>query len=259
MSAAREPRRVAAMRGLAWWIDGGRLFLRKPVTWIVYTVITWAVVAAANLHPLLVAAAALAMPILLAGWSGACEAAAAGRSTPVSMLFDGLRRGPARLAALGGVVLLGNIAILLVFRMALGELWALLGDPSAITAAQQEALQQRLPVAVTMALAVAVPLTAATWFAPLGVHLDAMRPGTALLMSLRAVIRNPLAFAVYSVVCLPIFAVPLGVAIASGMPVPIAAQITFWSVLPWLVPSTWCGWRDVMPAAADDRPGPGAA
>lgn len=236
------------MRGLAWWIDGWRLFMRKPLTWIVYTVITWGLVFAGNAHVLLVAVMAVALPILIAGWAGACEAAAAGRSTPISMLFDGFRKRVADLAVIGAVYLFGNVLVLMIFLGVGGEPMRLrLTDPGAMSAADAQALASRLLLALVMVLAVAIPLTAATWFAPLGVHLNALRPGPALLASLRAVLRNKLAFTVYSIVALPLVSTLFIVATSLGLPLQMAVQVTFWVLLPWLVTSVWCSWRDVMP------------
>jgi hypothetical protein len=247
-----QPRRVSALRGFAWWVDGWRLFMRKPLTWIAYTAMTWALVVASNVHPMLIALVAVALQGLLAGWAIACEAAAAGRSTPLSMLFEGFRRRPADLVVLGGVYLLANIVIGMVMLGIGGEpLRVALTDPTSVTPEMLQDLQGRLIIALLLVVAIGIPFGAATWFAPIAVVQDGLRPPLALLASLRAVLRNALAFTVYGLVAVPPLMLLFLVASALGLSRAAATQVAFWVLLPLLVTSVWCSWQEVRPVGVE--------
>ena len=92
---------MPASHGWHWVRDGWRLVLRKPITWLAFSAITWLIIGVSSLHPLLMAAVAVLLPVILAGWALACREAEAGRPIPVTMLFEGFRgrvglRRPAR-------------------------------------------------------------------------------------------------------------------------------------------------------------------
>ena len=244
-----ESRRVPAAHGWYWVRDGWRLCARKPLTWLVFTLMTCLLLRVASLHPMLVVATALLMPVLLAGWAGACRQAEAGRSIPVTALFDGFRNGDRvrRLAAIGGINLLGNLALMTLALTLGGEgLAEALSNPEAITPEQAGALQSRLMTVLLVVAALSVPLAMAVWFAPVGVMLDGLGGPAALMASLRGIARNPLAFAVYGALLAAAGLLIVSLAGLGGLGLPGALELAFWALLPLLVASVWSSYQDIF-------------
>jgi hypothetical protein len=123
-----------------------------------------------------------------------------------------------------------------------------LTDAAAVTPEMLQDLQGRLIVALLLVVAIGIPFGAATWFAPIAVVQDGLRPAAALLASLRAVLRNALAFTVYGLVAVPPLVLFFLVASALGLSRGAAVQVAFWVLLPLLVTSVWCSWQEVRPS-----------
>jgi len=261
MSPAPKPRRVPL--GQSWrWISGGwRLVMRKPLTWIVFTIITWTFVSAAAVHPIVFALVGVFLPVLLAGWFKACVNAEAGRSIPVTMLFDGFRSSVRDLAAIGGVNMMTNLVLMLVMLALGGDLLTqAMREPESLSAEQATVLRDRMSVALVIVAGFGLPMALAAWFAPAGVTLDGQRGFEALIASLRAILRNALAFGLY-VTMLVCFAMGLVTLLTmAGLARVPAMEFAFWLLMPLLVTSVYVSYRDIypLPAAAGDAPEPDA-
>ena len=69
MTTNLTPRRVPASRGWHWIVAGWKLFLKKPLTWIVFTIVTWAIVKVSGVHPALMLAVGVLLPVIMGGWA----------------------------------------------------------------------------------------------------------------------------------------------------------------------------------------------
>ncbi len=254
MTGDAVPRRVAAARGWHWIVAGWSLFRRKPLTWIVFTIVTWAIVKVSGVHPALMLAVGVMLPVIMGGWALACRAADRGESIPVTMLFEGFRDRVRDLATIGGVNLMG-IVLQILLLLALGGdlLFQSQTNPASITPDQAAELESRMFVAFMIMVAVALPLGLAIWFAPLAIVLDGLKASQALRASLAAVLRNTPAFMLYGVV---IGAIGSGLFLggaALGMPIQGATEFAFWMLMPLLMTTVYASYRDIFgtPPTAD--------
>jgi len=231
--------------------DGWRLVQRKPITWIAFSALTWLIIGVSSLHPLLMAAVAVLLPVILAGWALACREAEAGRPIPVTMLFEGFRGRVGDLASIGGLNLMGNMMLMLVVLAIGGEAFTeAITRPGSLSPEAASALQSRMSLALMVILAIGIPLAMAVWFAPLAVALDGVRGPGALAASFRAILRNSLPFLVYSAVLGVIGTVAFMGLSATGVAPALAMEIAFWVLMPLLVASVYTSYRDIFGAAA---------
>jgi hypothetical protein len=241
------PRKVPAARGWHWIVAGWKLFLRKRLTWIVFTIVTWAVVKLSGVHPALMLAVGVLLPVIMGGWALACQAADRGESIPVTMLFDGFRDRARDLATIGGVNLMG-IVLQILLLLALGGdlLFQSQTNPASITPDQAAELESRMFVAFMIMVAVALPIGLAIWFAPLAIVLDGMKASQALRASLAAVLRNTPAFLLYGAVIGILGSALFMTGTAIGMPIPSATEFTFWVLMPLLMTTVYASYRDIF-------------
>src|SRR5262245_46015664 len=114
-------RSVAPGRGWAWIVAGLLLFLRSPVQWILLLVILFAAKKLLSIFPVLALAALfsvlamLLMPVFMAGLMDGCRALAEGQRLKVTHLLQGFRRNAANLVTIGGISLVGNLVIIMIF------------------------------------------------------------------------------------------------------------------------------------------------
>lgn len=239
-------RRVPAKHGWLWIVHGWRLFARKPLSSVLFTLIVWAATQAGGVHPLLTVVAVILLPGLLAGWALACAAAERGESVPVSLLFEGLKRRFGELATLGAFNLAANVLVLVIVAGVGGEpVRELLSNPAGLDEARVAEAQGRLLQALFLGLLVAVPVSMAVWFSPLGVLLGGSSPGKALIASLSGMARNWPAFTVYGLVWtlagLAVFRAAL-----LALPPMGALGVAIWVVMPVFVPSVYASYRDIF-------------
>lgn len=251
MSATPTPRRVPLSHGWRWIAKGWQLMMRKPLTWVVFTLITWTFVSAAAVHPIVFALVGVFLPVMLAGWFKACVNADAGQSIPVTMLFDGFRASVRDLAAIGGINMMANLMLMLVMLALGGDLLTqALREPETLSAEQASALRDRMSVALIIVAGFGLPIALAAWFAPAGVALDGQRGLVALLASLRAILRNALTFGLY-VTLLVLVAMALVTALTfARVPRVPAMELAFWMLMPLLVTSVYVSYRDIYPLAS---------
>lgn len=244
-----EIRRVAFSRGWYWIAEGWRLFVRKPLTGIVFTFALWGIIVVSGIHWMLASAIAVLLPVFLAGWVVACDSIARGEPVPVTMFFEGFRRRTAELGAIGGFNVIANLLVLMIVFAVGGEtLGKLMSDPASVDQATVLEAYPRIMQALFLGVLVGVPVAMAVWFAPLAVALDGTKPPQALLGSLRAMAKNALPFLLYGVVW-SIVGVAL-FSLASALFSPRAALgIAVWLMMPVLVPSVYVSYRDIFKSA----------
>ncbi|MBX9630615.1 MAG: hypothetical protein K2X67_08860 [Burkholderiales bacterium] len=243
-----EVRSVPFIRGWYWVVEGWKLFLRKPLTAIVFTAALWAIIFLSGIHGLLAAAVAVLLPVFLGGWVAACDTIARGEPVPVTMFFEGFRRRTAELGAIGGFNVIANLLVLMIVFAAGGDmLGKLMSDPTSVDPAAVAEASARIAQALLLGVVVGLPVAMAVWFAPFAVMLDGVRPLHALAGSLRAMVRNMLPFLLYSVVWLTIGVVLFSVASAL-FGARAALGICVWLMMPVLVPSVYVSYRDIFRA-----------
>ncbi len=231
------PRRVPFLRGFFWISEGFHLVFQSPFGWIKvislwfgFTLLCGMIVA---IGPILFS---LMLPILFAGLMVGCRAIENGQSMRVSHLFAGFHDKRARLLALGGVNVLGEV-ILATLLLAWGgqrmiELQTLSMDGTGNLEQLQSLMTELTPIFITLALVQTVLLMLG-WFAPALLIFNNLTLGQALSLSGKACIINALPFLAYSIgmgallmaLTITAFAVPfLGVLLLMmGVPTLIAA------------------------------------
>lgn len=253
------PRTVPALRGWRWIVEGLQLFLRKPLSWTLLILTLFVITKTATLLPILGLVVFLLTPAFLAGLMDACKATDEGRPVPITYLFTGFQRNAAPLVTLGGISMIGNLAVMALIAMLAGDSFNALAKVVAtnqtITPELAKSLQaatMQLSTALLIGLTLSLPLLMALWFAPLLVQLQAAKPVDSLKSSCVACLKNMLSMFVYGIV---IFA---GLLII--MPVAMALRqydLAFWLLAPVLIPSIYASYKDIYaitPAPPPDEP-----
>jgi hypothetical protein len=245
-----QVRSVKAGRGWVWIKHGVRFFLSSPAMWIAMLLILFVAMKVVNVIPPLALLAILLMPVFLAGLMEGCRALEEGRGLALTHLAAGFQKHAARLVTIGGISLIGNLAIAMTIYAIGGEAIATLAKTlsknPAMTpemAKEVQALAASATNAVLIGSLASVPLLMALWFAPLLVYFHDMRPLQALQWSFVACLTNVLPFFVYGFVVLAalMLLVPAGVRLG-------VYDLGLWLMAPVLVPSIYASYRDIFSA-----------
>lgn len=205
-------RRVPFSHGWRWIAQAAALFRRNPLIWIVLNLALLLIVLGADMLPVIgMYLMYLLMPLFLGGLMTACRDAEAGQEIEIAHLFAGFRQDASQLVTVGGVYLVGNVAIAGVAMYVGGtEL------REALQAAAEGAPERIGPdvaskatAAILLAAALFVPLAMAVWFAPALVILDRVPAPRALLLSMQACLANWLPFLLYGALMSVLFVVAL--------------------------------------------------
>lgn len=189
-------RAVRAARGWAWISEGFSLFRRQPLTWILITVLLLVLAMLSGLAPSLGSLVAqLLTPVFTAGLMLGCKQLEEGDELAVGALFSGFSGRSGRLIALGA---LGVIAIAIIY-VVVGRLFGL--GPAVFFGMAPEEFAQidllTLLLGTLVAMAAALPVYMAMWFAPALIVLNDLSVGAAVRSSFMACARNLLPFLVY--------------------------------------------------------------
>src|SRR3954452_5161147 len=261
--AIPQIRSAAAARGWQWITRALEIFARKPLTWIALNLVLLFIASVLTYIPVVGGLLfAVFTPVSAGGLPLGCRAVEAGKPLLPAHLFAGFRRNPAALVSIGGVYVVGQIAIFgLLTTLGGPELQALL---QAAFADQPGALPptvgDRIVAAGLLAGALFVPLAMAVWFAPVLAVLNELSAFQAIKLSLQGSVRNLPAMAIYT---LAMGAMLLGLLFVlrtllafipknlAAVREPIAMLImTFWISLTLI--SAYIGYRDIfaeVPAA----------
>ena len=242
-------RRVPIVNGWRWIVGGWRLFRRKPLTWIAFTAILWAVVAVSGLHWMLASLVAILLPVFLAGWAIACAAAERGESIPITMLLDGFRLRARQLVSIGSFNAVANVLVLIIVFTIGGDTLAKLMADSTVAGADPEAVAEALPQimrALAVGLFIGIPVAMAVWFAPFGIALDNLKPLASLVASLRGMLINTLPMCVFGLVFAGVGTALFQTFFALGVDPSQAFALAVWILMPVLVPSIYVSYRDIF-------------
>lgn len=270
-----QARRLPAMRGAYWLLEGYRLFRRNPPLITALTLVYLLVVQA--MAVLLPGVGPILLPLLLPALTlivaNGCRLVATGQAPGKATLFHGLAgphgNGPA-LLKLGGLQLLGAVLLVLINMALSGESGDPFADLEAAATAPAEgdaAGAPQPPVAdaamlglLLRVLLLAAPLIIAFWFAPFLVGWDSVGPVKAVFFSTVASWRNWRAMGLFSLATLVLAGIIPGfilivVGLLPGMTLG-AAMVTLrlllaFFVAPVLTASIYASYVDIFHSDAD--------
>lgn len=229
-ASALVPAHVSPKRVLQWIATGWALFMKAPAIWALHALIVFVVLAALGMLPLLGwAAAPIVLPVLIGGMLSGAQALQRDEALRIDHLFDGIRRHPGPLLALGGLHLLGALLAALMAAAISGSAvltGMVVGALPGVGVATVGVMFGALVFTVLWAL-----LMMALWFAPALVMLDGAAPLNAIALSARAALRNPLAFIVLGAVLYVLIWVamlPAGLGMLILLPVMVGALYAAW-------------------------------
>jgi hypothetical protein len=195
-------KRVSARNGWQWVRRSIQMFARGPLTWIVLNMALLLIGSAFTLVPVIGPLLfALFTPVFAGGLMLGCRDVEAGGRLQPAHLFAGFQRNAAVLVSIGGVYVVGQIAIMgLLTNIGGAELQAFVasavGDQA--TAPSPHVVGDRVVAAILLAGALFVPLAMAVWFAPVLAVLDGLPASGAIKLSLQGCLRNLGAMLVYA-------------------------------------------------------------
>jgi uncharacterized membrane protein len=241
---APEQRQLAAGDGIGWWGESWRIFCAAPTTWLGILVLFVVLSIALVLVPIVGSLIHTVLtPVFAGGVMLGCHALARGEPLRVGHLFEGFQGSRFAPLCVLGLIWLALIFVVAVIMVA--TIFVTLGasglaaimdfgtanlDYSALASAGIS-----LAVVGLIALALALLVAMAYWFAPALVVLNGETPVNALRKSFAASMRNIGAFLLYGIIY-------IGLAIVASIPMGLG-----WLVLgPMVVGSCYAGWRTIF-------------
>ena len=247
-----EPRTVAASHGWIWVAGGFALFRKSPATWLVVVLILFAASKLLVLLPLLGVVFVLFMPVFIAGLMDGCRALERGEPLQIAHLASGFRTNAAQLVTLGGVSLVGNLAIMMIVLSLGGDAMSTIAKtlsestPAKPPSVEDQAAASTVARALLVGTLASLPLLMALWFAPLLVYFQNAGPVKAMRSSFVACLKNALPLLVYGL------AVMMGMFLA--MPFALALRqydLALWLLAPIVLPSLYVSYKDVYPSGVE--------
>jgi hypothetical protein len=212
---------VPARTGLVWATAGMKTFFRQPLALAGLFFLFMAAMSILSLVPILGNVLALMLlPVATLGLMAAAQQADQGKFPMPAVLLVGFKSGPEKLRAmviLGALYAAGFLAVLGLCALVDGGKFArlyLMGEGLSAETLQDGSFE----AAVTLAMALYMPLSLMFWHAPALVHWHGVSPLKSLFFSMVACMRNFGAFTVYGLVWLGAFlAMGILVALASAV------------------------------------------
>lgn len=235
---------VSMQHGWYWVKRAFYLFKAYPVMWVIFFIIYFAIMVPISNVPLIGSViSSLLAPIFAAGMMIGCRAISQQKELEINHLFAGFKQNTAQLVTLGGLYMLGILIAAMVFMSAV--------DPSTMDTIQEggklspEAISG-LMTPLLLAMLVLMPVLMAYWFAPTLVALNHLPAMHALTLSLKACMRNMLAFLVYGLIFLAItFALMFLVGLLGKLSI-ILVVFAFMVILPLMIISIFTSYQDVF-------------
>ena len=243
-SPAPPPRQLAASEGAGWWGESWRIFCAAPAAWIGIFVIFIVVSIALVMVPIVGSLVHTVLtPVFAGGAMLGCHALARGEPLRIGHLFEGFQGG--RLAPLCVLGLLWLAILFVIAIVMVGTVFLTLGASglaalldfggTSIDYAALASAGAAVFIVGLIALAVALLVAMAYWFAPALVVLNGEQPIAALQKSFAASAHNIGAFLLYGLIY-------IGLAIVASIPIGLG-----WLVLgPMLAGSCYAGWRTIF-------------
>ncbi|MEN3352922.1 MAG: hypothetical protein V7640_1080 [Betaproteobacteria bacterium] len=199
------------------------------------------------------------MPVFIVGLMEGCRALEKAEPLQLAHLASGFRKNAAQLVTIGGVSLVGNLAIMMIVLALGGESMSILtktiSQGASVTLPPTEAQAAAAVVvrALLVGTLVSLPLLMALWYAPLLVYFHDLGPVAAMKSSLLACIKNTLPMLVYGLAILG--------AMFLAMPFAMALQqydLALWLLAPVVVPSLYVSYKDIYLAGTARQSGAGS-
>jgi uncharacterized membrane protein len=252
-----EPRTVRAGHGWTWIRQGFALFRKSPANWLAIILLLFAATKLLAFVSLLGIVFILFMPVFIVGLMEGCRALEKGEPLQLAHLACGFRRNAAQLVTLGGVSLVGNLAVMMLVMSLGGDAMSTIakvvseGGPAPAPSPEVQAASATVGRALLVGMLVSLPVLMALWYAPLLVYFHDLGPLAAMKSSLIACARNAPALLVY------------GMAVLGGMfvamPFAMALRqydLALWLLAPVLLPSLYVSYKDIYLAGAEPEAGP---
>jgi hypothetical protein len=253
-----QARRLPARHGFLWLIVSFRLFRSNPPLLTALTMAYMFVIFLVNAIPAIYPfqfpvgpfLLPLALPTLIVVLANGCRAVQRGGGIGSVALTFGLKMRRLELVRLGGLHLIGSIAILAASTIMEGGNNPLLAGGPRTTMEEEEFL-----AAMARLLVVAMPVIAAFWFAPLLTAWDEISPLKSVFFSFVASWRNWRAFVIYGLAASAVAVVAPGLlliaagAISDGLAnaMSIAVKMVLIFVMaPVMMASVYVSYQDVF-------------
>lgn len=241
-------RTVDASHSWRWIAEGMLIFRKNPSQWLLLIALLFIVSRVLLAIPLIGAiAAVLIAPNFLAGLSHGAQALKEGKPLRLGYLASGFLKNAARLIAIGGISLFGQLLTVMAMMLVGGETMSGISKTmtaGAITPETIQAMRTGMPnimLAMLVGLVLSIPVMMAVWFAPLLVFFDDMKPFPALVLSLWACLKNTLPFLLYGMAVLAPMVILMPLSLAARQP-----DLGLWLLAPILVPSIYASYRDLF-------------
>ena len=252
-----QPRTVRAGHGWIWIKEGFVLFRRSPANWLAIVMLLFAATKLLAFVSLLGIVIVLLMPIFIAGLMEGCRALERGEPLQIAHLACGFRRNAAQLVTIGGVSLVGNLAVMMLVMTLGGDSMSTLakavsqGDRAAGASPEVQAASSSLASALLLGMLVSLPLLMALWYSPLLVYFRDLTAIDALKSSLIACARNAPALFVYGIVVLGgmFLTMPFAMALRQY-------DLALWLLAPVLLPSLYVSYKDIYEIDSTPERGP---
>jgi uncharacterized membrane protein len=227
-------------RGWEWTKQGFRFFAVSPLAWILCTIIMMTALMVLSFLPLVSILVYLVSPVFYGGLMVGCRTIESGSPLEVRHLFAGFHDKTTELISIGGLQLIGMLAIALV----VGGIGYATMDRAGFDIVAT-GLSPAVLILTLIAAAMTLPLAMAVWFAPAIVMLDGTSALEAMKMSFRACMLNLLALTSYSLILLLLM---LFAAMTFGL--------GFLVVIPVVVASIYAAYGDIFQAHAANEADP---
>ena len=220
-------RAVDTGRGWEWIAEGFALFKKQPGTWILILIVLVVCAVVISLVPIIGSLAnLLLMQVFVGGVMLGCRALDNGESFEVGCVFAGFKQNTSDLVVLGVLALVGWILAFIpaLLIMGGGAFMAMMQGGGHM--ANFGALGLTFVLAMLVALALALPVYMALWFAPALVVFHNLKPVDAMKASFMACLKNIVPFLLYGIILLVlcvVAAIPLGLGFLVLGPVAIAS------------------------------------
>jgi hypothetical protein len=246
-----EPRTVRAGHGWTWIKEGFALFRRSPAQWLALVLLLFAGTKLLAVISLLGIVFVLLMPIFIAGLMEGCRSLERGEPLQLMHLACGFRKNAAQLVTIGGVSLVGNLAVMMLVMSLGGDAMSTMakavsqGGPAPAASAEVQAASTAVARALLVGMLVSLPLLMALWYAPLLVYFDDFSALAGMKSSFLACAKNAPALLVYGGAVLGgmLIAMPFAMALKQY-------DFALWLLAPVLLPSLYASYKDIYLAGA---------
>lgn len=228
-----EIRQVPVANAWAWTVKGFELFRENPAMLIILLLIYLAIIVPISLLPFVGSIlSALIAPIFSAGLMWGCQALYKKQDLEINHLFEGFKRNPSQLVAIGGFYMLSLliIAIFVVLSLDKATIEVLMQGKNV---SPEQANAMLLPILIAMGLL--VPVLMAYWYAPVLASLNNLSAIDAMKLSFFACVKNFLPFLLYSLIFMVLLIAAL-----------IPAGLGLIVVMPLLMTSLYVSYVDVF-------------